>query len=80
MRISTNSRLPLEECSETSDRERLKSQVSAIANLQVGNENIAASGSHLAGSQMSSELVAYTEDQIRLGADSHLLREELRAL
>lgn len=80
MRISTNRRSLLEERSETPDRGHLTSQVSAIARLEVGNENIAASGSHLAGSQMSSALVAFTEDQIRLRADTSPLQEEPPAL
>ena len=80
MRISTNRQPPLDERGETSDRDRLKSQVSAIATLQVANENITASGSHLASTELWSALAAYTEDQIRLGADTHRLREELRAL
>jgi hypothetical protein len=80
MRISTTSHAPIEALSDTSDRDRLSSQVSAIASLEVGNENITASGSFLMGSRMPPALVAYTEEQIRLSEDTHRLRGELRAL
>lgn len=41
---------------------------SAIANLEVSNQNVTASDSHLTDIEMSPELVTFTKDQILLRA------------
>jgi len=50
--------------------ERAPSEINAalrseIANLQVSSQNVTASDSHVAGTEMSAEMRAYTESQMQ---------------